>query len=558
MATIIEGDDAATGLDTEYSLNVGDTFKGSVAGSDEVDRVLVDLMAGATYTVTLSGLFGGTSAGALGLANFDAGLKSWTLDYADGSTAGNIDTTVNDADVTWSITFTAPVDGEYSLFVDDNGDALAADYTVSILSGTVLPGAPTQGKDVIEGGTDDDTLNLLGGNDIYTDRFGNDSINGGAGKDKIDGGKGDDTLDGGKGNDKLIGSKGDDTLNGNGGKDNLSGGTGNDILNGGAGKDKLNGGGGNDALAGGGGNDTLKGGGGNDSLKGDGGSDNLDGGKGNDTLEGGGGKDTLKGGKGSDLFVLDGAGLDTITDFEDGTDLIDLTGFGAGASYTVSNDGSGNTSLSVNGSKVALLKGIAAKKLTDADFILPAPETATTITFDDGSITDDIFTQDGFTATLSRPFNEITGPALNDIDGDGDVEFGFRDETATPTDTIEMLRFEFSKDDGDTFDFTGFDLVNQGGTDEDGGITLAGFDPGRFGSAAYSVVANTDDVADDLWQLSFTPDASGFVTRSNLTQAEMLEFFTDLETLNVTVQTSYSDRPEDIGDGIGIDDLMFI
>ena len=56
------------------------------------------------------------------------------------------------------------------------------------------------------------------------------------------------------------------------------------------------------------------------------GDDLLVGGEGVDTLEGGAGDDWLGGGEGADTFVFNsGDGSDTITDFEDGTDTIDLS-----------------------------------------------------------------------------------------------------------------------------------------------------------------------------------------------------------------------------------------
>jgi Ca2+-binding RTX toxin-like protein len=72
--------------------------------------------------------------------------------------------------------------------------------------------------------------------------------------------------------------------------------------------------------------DTLNGGRGNDFLRGEAGNDILDGGSGRDILIGGAGADSLTGGTGRDTFVLysQSEGVDTITDFEDGFDLIDL------------------------------------------------------------------------------------------------------------------------------------------------------------------------------------------------------------------------------------------
>ncbi len=126
---------------------------------------------------------------------------------------------------------------------------------------------------------------LTNGNDVYTGNSQNNEIRGGRGNDIIKGSGGDDVLLGGQGNDKLKGNSGNDTLNGGGGSDTLNGGNG---------------------------NDTLLGGGGNDRLI------------------GGSGADTLSGGKGRDTFVWgkrDFAAVDTITDFRQRRDLLDISGF---------------------------------------------------------------------------------------------------------------------------------------------------------------------------------------------------------------------------------------
>ena len=77
-----------------------------------------------------------------------------------------------------------------------------------------------------------------------------------------------------------------------------------------------------------GGYDRLEGLEGDDTLIGGGKSDTLDGGAGDDVLIGGWGRDVLTGGAGADTFVLDKASgkwrIDTITDFETGTDTIAL------------------------------------------------------------------------------------------------------------------------------------------------------------------------------------------------------------------------------------------
>ncbi len=171
MARIVEMVDAATGLDTIYTINVGDTFVGSVAGLDEVDRVLVDLQAGVIYTVTLSGLYGGTSNGSVSIANFDAGVTSWTMSYADGSLVGQIPATSSDSNGVWSVTFTAPLTGEYSFFVDDNGDPMAADYEMSIFAGDGstddFAGDSTTTGTVAVGGTTSGTIEVASDSDWF-------------------------------------------------------------------------------------------------------------------------------------------------------------------------------------------------------------------------------------------------------------------------------------------------------------------------------------------------------------------------------------------------------
>ncbi|MEO1146586.1 MAG: hypothetical protein AAFY26_13460 [Cyanobacteria bacterium J06638_22] len=63
----------------------------------------------------------------------------------------------------------------------------------------------------------------------------------------------------------------------------------------------------------------------NDVINGLGGNDTLAGRSGNDTLDGGYGDDIYTGGAGADVFVLNaGQGVDTITDFEVGSDRISL------------------------------------------------------------------------------------------------------------------------------------------------------------------------------------------------------------------------------------------
>lgn len=199
-------------------------------------------------------------------------------------------------------------------------------------------------SDAVALGDGDDRFKAGGGNDAAVGQGGDDRLCGQGGGDRLAGGRGDDRLDGGKGDDELLGDEGNDRLKGGGGhdtleggkgRDRLIGGSGHDALNGGASDDRLSGGKGADALTGGTGNDRLSGQGGDDTLKGGSGRDKLSGGSGDDTLRGGGSRDTLAGGAGDDSLTggsgadrfdfRAAAGVDTITDFEVGEDVVLLT-----------------------------------------------------------------------------------------------------------------------------------------------------------------------------------------------------------------------------------------
>jgi Ca2+-binding RTX toxin-like protein len=265
--------------------------------------------------------------------------------------------------------------------------AQAPDFeeTVPDWAAKVTRGGP--GDDALEGGWGSDIIfggagadRLIGGPPpqhaapdlIY---FADDDwLNGGAGNDWLEGGIGNDTLLGGRGddtllgssysvlglpeyesvpeNDLLIGGTGNDSLVGGTGNDTLLGGPGNDTLQGGAGDNQLYGGDGDDLLEvgsffnGGGsatmGSNLLRGGNGNDTLRGFAGDDTLEGGAGNDVLNGNGGTNLLTGGLGDDVFnfgyyaprayaVL--IGQDTVTDFGQGNDILDLRDFNRDGSF---------------------------------------------------------------------------------------------------------------------------------------------------------------------------------------------------------------------------------
>ena len=216
------------------------------------------------------------------------------------------------------------------------------------------------GIDVILGGADPDLLVGQGDADAIAGEGGNDTIAGEDGDDLLDGGEGDDSIFGGPDNDRLFGAAGQDTLFGN---------AGNDTLNGNAGADQMEGGEGDDTHFVDDLNDTvvelfgqgydriisdvsillpdhveagslrgdqdlimiaastgswIVGNSGDNILVGQDANDRLDGSAGDDTLDGGNGNDVMQGGSGTDTFALS-AGIDVFLDFEDGTDVIDMT-----------------------------------------------------------------------------------------------------------------------------------------------------------------------------------------------------------------------------------------
>lgn len=221
------------------------------------------------------------------------------------------------------------------------------------------------GKDTLRGGDDDDTLN--GGADrdkLYGDD-GNDTISGGTGSDAIFGGYGADYLYGDRNGDKLRGQLGDDYIYGGSGRDKAYGDKGRDYVYGGTEDDLVDGGAHDDFVFGDEGDDKVKGRQGNDFLYGGEGDDELQGGKNRDVLEGGLGNDILIGGSHADSFVFQASeneGTDTITDFEVGTDSLDL---GSNSIVNFNDDGT-DTTMTLDTGTVIILEGITG--VSEGDF----------------------------------------------------------------------------------------------------------------------------------------------------------------------------------------------
>lgn len=469
MAIINESVDTnhSAGMGTARVL-VGDTFNGTLGGSDTIDGVnLEGLTLNQTYTVsfTVDDLAGFTDLRLMDQFYYYAAVYSIDDGVISGG-AQNLGSATTSAlridGNTVSFEFTPLTRTSASFRIE--GDGSVETYSLT-LTEYVAPPAITEGADAYIGTSGDDNVSLLGGDDTFDGGAGNDTVNGDGGNDTLTGGADNDvfvigtdngadvitdltlgedrihltalgisaiedlslsdTADGalidfgdgntvtiegiatadlsnenfvltgnfffgtsaddrvnGKsgvdimrgygGNDQLDGKDGDDRLNGGDGKDKLSGGAGNDELAGDAGNDLLLGGDGHDNLFGGENNDRLYGGNGDDDLNGGRGNDLLDGGDGNDILNGRTGKDILTGGADADIFVFEyDSHRDTITDFEDGVDLLDFSGYfgiNSVADLFISQNGA-HTVITTGGPASVTLLNTDALLIDDADFI---------------------------------------------------------------------------------------------------------------------------------------------------------------------------------------------
>ena len=312
MATVREMmmQDAAASIETSYEMIVGDTFEGNLSDPSDADWVAVELEAGTTYQIDLSGRGMGMAMAedtVLMLRDSKGGIIDTNDDI---NSVGSDD---NPANLNSRLMFTAEEGGTYYIAASSYnripGDDNSGDYTVSV-EALDLP-ADIEGTEASEKLTGTDGAEKIAG------EGGNDTLDGMGGDDELDGGPGNDLITGGPGADIIKGGDGMDTISYTysmeGVNINLRAGTasggdaegddlGTDIENvqGSMHDDMLSGSRKGNMLWGNGGNDTLFGDKGNDTLFGGMGDDNLDGGDGEDTLEGGPGADELTGGEDDD------------------------------------------------------------------------------------------------------------------------------------------------------------------------------------------------------------------------------------------------------------------
>jgi Ca2+-binding RTX toxin-like protein len=189
----------------------------------------------------------------------------------------------------------------------------------------------------------------------------NDLLSGGTGADRMSGEKGNDTCEVDDRKDEVIEKRGEgiDTV-----KASISYSLGKNVENLNlTGSGNLNGNGNelDNCLTGNSGNNLLKGGIGQDTLKG---------GDGNDVLIGGKDEDQMTGGAGKDTFVFERSGHDTVTDYRDGEDRIDVSRLsGVDNLSDLAIWQAGNDGVIWNKFDLIILKGVNAADLGSSDFI---------------------------------------------------------------------------------------------------------------------------------------------------------------------------------------------
>lgn len=130
----------------------------------------------------------------------------------------------------------------------------------------------------------------------------------------------------------------------------------------------LDGGDSDDTIDGGAGDDVIYGGKGKDTLTGGAGDDTIYAGNNYDIVNAGTGNDVVYGDNGRDIVDL-GDGADSISDFEDGLDLIDVSATGLTfGDLTIANDGAGGATVDYGtGDQITLTN--TAGQIDQTDFV---------------------------------------------------------------------------------------------------------------------------------------------------------------------------------------------
>ena len=412
------GSDTAVYHNSNASVTVdlgSGTFTGGHAEGDEI--VNVENIEGSDYDDVLTGdssanrLYGGEGndmlEGGDGIDRLDGGPGVDTVSYENSSEGISV-----------NLLFNKGSRNDYndrSEEIVNIENVIGSEYLDSIRGDS--------GENVLYGRAGNDSLNGGAGNDRLFGEDGEDELWGLTGADRLDGGDGadiavywasdaavtvnledgtgqgghaegdvlvavenlwgsdhDDTLSGDSGANRLYGGKGNDDLRGNGGNDILEGDVGADRLDGGPGLDMVSYSLSNEGVTVRLGEDVIEGGHAEgdvfvsiEGIEGSNHDDILAGDSGANRLSGGYGDNVLEGGDGPDQFIFDWVnGDDTILDFTDNEDLIDLSatdlsGFDA---LILSSDSNGVTiHMTTSGGGSIFLEGFDIANLDASDFL---------------------------------------------------------------------------------------------------------------------------------------------------------------------------------------------
>ena len=206
-----------TGADVDYRMN------GSIAVPGEVDRVVVSLVAGTTYTLDMLGVSSLGTAGSLADPSLRLVGPNGALFRSDADSGAGLDAT---------LTFTAATTGNYTIELTGTGSPtgtyvlqaamvggaamLAGNtYTVSSASTVVLEGAGGVGQDVVKASV---SYTLSAGSEVEVLRTTNDK-----GKTAIN-------LTGNEFSQTIVGNSANNVLEGKAGADTFIGGAGKDVF----------------------------------------------------------------------------------------------------------------------------------------------------------------------------------------------------------------------------------------------------------------------------------------------------------------------------------------
>jgi Ca2+-binding RTX toxin-like protein len=406
---------------TTYTIN---------GGAGTLDTLLVGTQDISAGTVTLSGIERLSLGNGSKLSAAQISGQSFIVTDAAGTNSFNVivGTTTTAVDLSALVIDTAQLTAADSFVVDGSAATVALTLKASSIG------------DSLTGGTVADTITGGSGNDTLTGLAGGDSLVGGAGDDSLDGGVGADVVSGGDGNDTyafgtavganiegtgtgtatgIVVNLGSTALGSVGvfattGK-YLSGGLSSVAANSVAylfGTDSAS----NSSVV-----DTLSS---IENVSGSAGDDYIVGSSSANTITGGAGADSLTGGASADRFVVAAAadsnttnGVDRITDFAGGTDILDLA---VAATGTI-NTGSAGADLSVDSADVASTGTSVGTLLTDLQTAADA-------------LAADEFDHAGDTFVV-----KITGASLAGTDVFYVVQNTGADTTVTAADTIIAL-----------------------------------------------------------------------------------------------------------------------